>query len=1737
MIITTTTIITTTITIITTTTTITTTIMIITTTIMIITTTTITTTIIITTTTIITTTITIITTTTNITTTIMIITTTIAIITTTTTITTTIMIITTTITIITTTTNITTTIMIITTTIMIITTTITIITTTTNITTTIMIITTTIMIIITTTTIMIITTTTITTTIITIISSSINCMPYDQYKFCTKCVVFTSAVRANFICNDPIGFCWWLVSQVASLYWFSERGIYSVRKKGSTAGNWVFVVDLLKSSLSNVKSGGHEEMHRRFYLKCCIAVSRHWSANTSLVLWLWDYFHKRMNDVFHIPSSTLHGLTTVSITAAQWMEQCLDRCQDVQTSLDQENSYSLFLRIIAIHLNKLLHTGSQQGWKQMKGRFYSKFHKRRMEELNETGLNHFLGLFLTLSYAAELEDVAAKMCQFLDLLDFTSEHPGKKVAIIKAVMMMVVMMVVVVMMMVVMVVVVVMMMVVMMVVVVMMMMVVVVVIMMVVMVVVMAMMMVVVVMVMMMVVVVMVMVGVVVMMVVVVVMVVVVMVGVVVVVVVAMVVVMMVMIVVMVLVIVVVVMIELVLVVMFMFAVCVLLSASEGFKWLFTGCHDNELHHVLTFVQSMLAVARPSQGDRMNNNDNIQDVSGFLWEYMFPHLQKLSRDRTVMSTNLADTMAGFTLLALERYSVPVDEAARVSFVDLVHEYGVEDDIPASFSCRFLCQVIAARGAVSVLQTESLQGHVIHTWFRCLLQLPPSHENCAEFTRAVAKLPVMELLTKNQSGFGLSDNSENTLKQFIISVGTYNATLTKFDEMIQFRERAQTYFGDVGKYIDTFVSSGKPQDSLRLAFSVCGSLFKYAYKNIYSKTQPHCLLPRLLDQLIVPLHSNKKTVPPIVQQCLKAYLHLIEHSHLFLQGLSCLDFRRDDFIKRKIRQIFGKYFHPLCQVSAITCTMTQHQQRLHLTATPATTTPYSNTSNEYTLQQHQQRLHLTATPAQWNANHRKMQGDHHHYQYTTFIVIIITIVTTDITTFIIIIITIVTTDITTFIIIIITIVTTDITTIIIIITIVTTDITTFIIIIITIATTAITTFIIIIITIATTAITTLIIIIITIVTTDITTFTIVIITIVTTDFTTFIIIIITIVTTDITTLVIIIITIVTTDIATFIIIIITIVTTAITTFIVIIDFRQFVVEIVSDSFLQLPQPPQNLTSVSQYICLFQRECKDIFDVYCRNTTCMLIPALGCLLACNASPPANEPPNIRRQATDLLRMMIESCKEDQNHRDILLPLLRSFVFNNLQQFQGLVFKTFDPLAVLDPDLVAEIIPVLKHTTMDVANFLFPKIVVLILLQLLIAVISADNGDPSTWPGHLEPLGARSHKTSPETVDQFPSPRDFFTKYVSPLQPLFVKGGAKISPGFQRWTDQYFMSLADSKNHTIFAEQGKKENRTNPGKDISFHDFVKTYKEEDIYMVNGVLPFLQKDILLPPSLLCEEITNNMLVDTVMWFSSGGTKSVLHNDDVDNINCLFSGTKELLFIDYKKYNDKVTLDHRSGGYSGVDVDKVDFTKYPGLREVTYYNVTMQAGDCLYIPYKWFHQVRSYDRNIAVNVWFKHKADFVPSNCDLAKSKEPQTLDKFLFSALALEGQDEEEATGPLDLIDYFSGFLKAKDDHKMTLETFIDHMKNDNVLMNKGKYKWNDKFNQVAQSMFGAVDINKDGVFDGSDQESFEAEHDLTDKLENFAAEIEDLIEDQNEPTFQKKEEEKEEEKRDEL
>lgn len=145
----------------------------------------------------------------------------------------------------------------------------------------------------------------------------------------------------------------------------------------------------------------------------------------------------------------------------------------------------------------------------------------------------------------------------------------------------------------------------------------------------------------------------------------------------------------------------------------------------------------------------------------------------------------------------------------------------------------------------------------------------------------------------------------------------------------------------------------------------------------------------------------------------------------------------------------------------------------------------------------------------------------------------------------------------------------------------------------------------------------------------------------------------------------------------------------------------------------------------------------------------------------------------------------------------------------------------------------------------------NLVASGYLLIICLQLaLIPIAELTSDEPSfmNFPGHLEPLGLRNTKRSLESIPGFPTPAKFFKSYVAPVKPVLIRGGARLSPAFTKWTDEYFSSFPESGDFKIVAEQRKKEIRTHPALDISFEEFVKTYESEDIYMVNGVPPFLQ-------------------------------------------------------------------------------------------------------------------------------------------------------------------------------------------------------------------------------------------------------------------------------------------------
>jgi lysine-specific demethylase 8 len=265
-----------------------------------------------------------------------------------------------------------------------------------------------------------------------------------------------------------------------------------------------------------------------------------------------------------------------------------------------------------------------------------------------------------------------------------------------------------------------------------------------------------------------------------------------------------------------------------------------------------------------------------------------------------------------------------------------------------------------------------------------------------------------------------------------------------------------------------------------------------------------------------------------------------------------------------------------------------------------------------------------------------------------------------------------------------------------------------------------------------------------------------------------------------------------------------------------------------------------------------------------------------------------------------------------------------------------------------------------------------------------------------------GHLQKLGAhRPPEGVVEEVDYVPLPKVFQEFYSSKSVPLLMKGVYKDSRAYRLWNDEYLMT--EYADVIVDVEEGKKEDRDKGLDKIPLREFLPYYQKEDAYVVTSIPREMRDDVLVLSCLTCGGATNR-LADAIMWFSSGGTKSVLHYDGVDNINCVLDGWKEVFLID-KKHKDLVDIDHPGGSYCGVDVDRVDMNKYPGLGKVPWYSAKVEAGDCLFIPFRWFHQIRSYgSRNLAVNLWWAPVQEFNYTDCDIYPPlpSEPHVLSEY---------------------------------------------------------------------------------------------------------------------------------------
>jgi hypothetical protein len=133
-------------------------------------------------------------------------------------------------------------------------------------------------------------------------------------------------------------------------------------------------------------------------------------------------------------------------------------------------------------------------------------------------------------------------------------------------------------------------------------------------------------------------------------------------------------------------------------------------------------------------------------------------------------------------------------------------------------------------------------------------------------------------------------------------------------------------------------------------------------------------------------------------------------------------------------------------------------------------------------------------------------------------------------------------------------------------------------------------------------------------------------------------------------------------------------------------------------------------------------------------------------------------------------------------------------------------------------------------------------------------------------------------------------------------------------------------------------------------------------------------------------------------------LWLCTHGKKSTLHNDYRDNILVQLVGSKNITLIDpasldglypakmrvtrYVRHSPgQFSLDSDLGGpevenFPLVNLENPEYDRHPKFKEVPRFQVTLHAGDVLFLPAYWFHEVDSgagkHGFNLAVNYWFQ---------------------------------------------------------------------------------------------------------------------------------------------------------------
>ncbi|MCQ2996662.1 cupin-like domain-containing protein [Pseudomonas syringae] len=223
------------------------------------------------------------------------------------------------------------------------------------------------------------------------------------------------------------------------------------------------------------------------------------------------------------------------------------------------------------------------------------------------------------------------------------------------------------------------------------------------------------------------------------------------------------------------------------------------------------------------------------------------------------------------------------------------------------------------------------------------------------------------------------------------------------------------------------------------------------------------------------------------------------------------------------------------------------------------------------------------------------------------------------------------------------------------------------------------------------------------------------------------------------------------------------------------------------------------------------------------------------------------------------------------------------------------------------------------------------------------------------------------------------------EFKNRYLPEGIPLIISNALQDWPLFTMGREESLRHFAELQGITRHGDYVKKTFSTDRDfRSTSMADFIASLEKPASKNADGSPPAYMGNNIMPTQLMKlieypQYFERQLYIPPRIWIGPKGTLTPLHRDDTDNLFAQVWGQKSfILAAPHHRPALGTWSTAPKGGLDGCDFnpDTPDYQRFPTARTVTFLRITLEAGDLLFLPEGWFHQVESVSTSLSVNFW-----------------------------------------------------------------------------------------------------------------------------------------------------------------